>query len=140
MIIVFFAICKTATGDIYLGTMFGLVRYNKQSDDFDRIPELNGKFIYDIKEDSAGNIWLATYANGVYCYNVNDRKWKNYVHDDKDNTSLPYNKVSSVFEDSHRQIWLTTQGEDSVYFIRSRRLLPVTTLLMDCLVMLFIRL
>ena len=105
-----FAICKTATGDIYLGTMFGLVRYNKQSDDFDRIPELNGKFIYDIKEDSAGNIWLATYANGVYCYNVNDRKWKNYVHDDKDNTSLPYNKVSSVFEDSHRQIWLTTQG------------------------------
>ena len=35
-----FAICKTATGDIYLGTMFGLVRYNKQSDDFDRIREI----------------------------------------------------------------------------------------------------
>ncbi len=29
-----FAICRTATGDIYLGTMFGLVKYNKQSDDF----------------------------------------------------------------------------------------------------------
>ena len=63
--------------------MFGLVKYNKQSDDFDRIPELNGKFVYDIKEDSGGNIWLATYANGAYCYNVNDRKWKNYVHDEK---------------------------------------------------------
>ena len=132
---------KTATGDIYLGTMFGLVRYNKQSDDFDRIPELNGKFIYDIKEDSAGNIWLATYANGVYCYNVNDRKWKNYVHDDKDNTSLPYNKVSSVFEDSHRQIWLTTQGGGFCIFHSGvGDFLRVTTLLMDCLVMLFIRL
>ena len=43
-----FAICRTATGDIYLGTMFGLVKYNKQSDDFDRIPELNGKFVYDL--------------------------------------------------------------------------------------------
>ena len=105
-----FAICRTATGDIYLGTMFGLVKYNKQSDDFDRIPELNGKFVYDIKEDSGGNIWLATYANGAYCYNVNDRKWKNYVHDEKDTTSLSYNKVSSIFEDSYHRIWLTTQG------------------------------
>lgn len=105
-----FAISKTTTGDIYLGTMFGLLCYNSHSDDFDRIPELNGKFIYDIKEDSDGNIWLATYANGVYCYNVNDGKWKNYVHDEKEITSIPYNKVTSVFEDTHRQIWLTTQG------------------------------
>ena len=67
-----FAICKTATGDIYLGTMFGLVRYNKQSDDFDRIPELNGKFIYDIKENSASNIWLLTFFFVLFCNNVND--------------------------------------------------------------------
>lgn len=105
-----FSICQTATGDIYLGTLFGLLRYNKKSDDFDRIPELNGKFIYDIKEDSGGNLWLATYANGAYCYNVSDKKWKNYTHDEKNNKSLPYDKVLSVFEDSHRQVWLTTQG------------------------------
>ena len=105
-----FAICRTATGDIYLGTMFGLLRYNKQSDDFDRIPELNGKFVYDIKEDSGGNLWLATYADGAYCYCVNEKRWKNYVHDTKNEKSLPYNKVLSIFEDSHRQIWLTTQG------------------------------
>lgn len=105
-----FTICRTASGDIYLGTMFGLLRYNKQSDDFDRIPELNGKFIYHIKEDSRGNLWLATYANGAYCYDVNRKKWKNYVYDEKDPRSLPYNKVVSIFEDSRRQIWLTTQG------------------------------
>mgnify|MGYP002246070894 CR=1 FL=1 len=57
-----FSICRTTTGDIYLGTLFGLLRYNKQLDGFDRIPELNGKFVYDIKEDSGGNLWLATYA------------------------------------------------------------------------------
>lgn len=105
-----FAICRTATGDIYLGTMFGLLRYNRQSDDFDRIPELNGRFVYDIKEDSYGNLWLATYANGAYCYRVNEKRWKNYVFDEKNPASLPYNKVLSIFEDSHRQIWLTTQG------------------------------
>lgn len=105
-----FSIYQTATGDIYLGTLFGLLRYNKLTDDFDRIPELNGKFIYDIKEDSGGNLWLATYANGVYCYNLNKKKWKNYWHDEANPKSLPYDKILSIFEDSHRQIWFTTQG------------------------------
>jgi ligand-binding sensor domain-containing protein len=71
---------------------------------------LNGKFVYDIKEDSYGNLWLATYANGAYCYDVSVRRWKNYVFDAEDEKSLPYDKVLSVFEDSYRQIWLTTQG------------------------------
>lgn len=105
-----FSICRTTTGDVYLGTLFGLLRYNRQSDDFDRIPELNGRFVYDIKEDSGGNLWLATYANGAYCYDVNEKKWKNYRHDENNPKSLPYDKVLSIFEDSHRQIWLTTQG------------------------------
>ena len=104
-----FSICRTSAGEIYLGTLFGLLRYNRTQDNFDRIPELNGKFVYDIKEDSYGNLWLATYANGAYCYDVSVRRWKNYVFDAEDEKSLPYDKVLSVFEDSYRQIWLTTQ-------------------------------
>lgn len=105
-----FAIYKTSTGDIYLGTIFGLHRYNRATDDFTRIPELNGKFIYDIKEDSHGNMWLATYANGAYKYDVNTKKWTNYMYSESDEKSVAYRKVLSVFEDSKRQIWLTTQG------------------------------
>ena len=105
-----FSICRTSAGEIYLGTLFGLLRYNRTQDSFDCIPELNGKFVYDIKEDSYGNLWLATYANGAYCYDVSARRWKNYVFDAEDEKSLPYDKVLSVFEDSYRQIWLTTQG------------------------------
>lgn len=105
-----FSICKTSSGDIYLGTLFGLHRYNRVSDDFEIIPELNGKFIYDIKEDSNGNLWLATYVNGAYRYDINTRKWSNYLYNEKDSTSLPYNKVLSIFEDSRRHVWLTTQG------------------------------
>lgn len=105
-----FSIYRTSTGEIYLGTMFGLLRYNEHTDDFDRVVELAGKFVYDIKEDSGGNLWLATYANGAYCYNVNEKRWKNYTHGNKNKGSLPYDKVLSIFEDSHRQIWLTMQG------------------------------
>ena len=42
--------------------------------------------------------------------NVNEKKWTNYLHDENNPRSLPYDKVLSIFEDSHRQIWLTTQG------------------------------
>lgn len=110
-------LCKSTHSQLFtfqpLLFSFGCFRalcYNEQSDDFDRIPELNGRFVYDIKEDSSGNLWLATYANGAYCYNVSEKKWKNYLHDESNPKSLPYDKVVSVFEDSHRQVWLTTQG------------------------------
>lgn len=32
------------------------------------------------------------------------------MHNEGNQESLPYDKVLSIFEDSHRQIWLTTQG------------------------------
>lgn len=105
-----FAICETKAGEIYIGTGYGLMRYNKSTDTFEQLPELCGTFVYDIKEDTGGNIWLATYVSGVFRYDVSTKKWKNYLHDDKDEKSLSYNKVLSVFEDSHRNIWLTTQG------------------------------
>ena len=105
-----FSICQTSAGDIYIGTMFGLLRYNRSVDGFDTIEELNGCFVYDIEEDARGNLWLATYANGAYCYVAETKEWKNYVYDEKKEASLPYNKVLSVFEDSNHQIWLTTQG------------------------------
>lgn len=41
---------------------------------------------------------------------MSEKKWKNYLHDESNPKSLPYDKVVSVFEDSHRQVWLTTQG------------------------------
>lgn len=105
-----FAICKTAAGDVYIGTGRGLMRYNKASDSFEDIPELLGTFVYDIEEDTGGNLWLATYVNGVFRYDINKKKWKNYVHEVADTASLPYNKVLSIFEDSRRNVWLTTQG------------------------------
>lgn len=105
-----FAICETAAGDVYIGTGYGLMRYDRETDTFERLPELCGTFIYDIEEDTGGNLWLATYVNGIFCFDVSTKKWKNYLHNDKDEKSLSYNKVLSVFEDSHRNIWLTTQG------------------------------
>ena len=111
-----FAICKTVAGDVYVGTGCGLMRYDKRQDRFEVVPELFGIFVYDIKEDTGGNLWLATYVSGVFRYDVGKRKWKNYVHDEKDEKSLSNNKVLSIFEDSRRNVWLTTQGRGLCLF------------------------
>src|SRR5690606_16345867 len=34
----------------------------------------------------------------------------NYLHDPADSKSLPFNKITSVFEDSKNRVWITTEG------------------------------
>lgn len=105
-----FSICRTSTGDLWIGTTSGLLRYNRTTDDFRRIPELENVFVYDIMEDSYGKLWLATYSDGAFCYDLSKNAWEQYKWNPADSTSLPYNKVISIFEDSRRQLWFTTQG------------------------------
>ena len=65
---------------------------------------------FDILEDSYGKLWMATYSDGVFCYDLPQNRWKHYTWIPGDSTSLPYNKVISIFEDSHKRVWFTTQG------------------------------
>ncbi|ADV42677.1 hybrid sensor histidine kinase/response regulator transcription factor [Bacteroides helcogenes] len=106
-----FTICRTTTGDVWIGTTSGLLKYNRSSDDFTRIPQLRNMFTYNILEDFNGNLWFATFSNGVFCYNVRTRQWKNYLSDEHDPTSLSYNKVISIYEDSKKRLWFMTLGE-----------------------------
>lgn len=105
-----FSICKTKSGQLWIGTISGLLRYNPRTDDFTRIPEFTNIFIYNIMETKEGDLWLATYANGAYRYDKRSKTWKHYTNNPKDASSLPYNKVISIFEDSHRRLWFMTQG------------------------------
>lgn len=106
-----FTVCKTTTGDIWIGTTSGLMKYNRSSDNFMHIPQLGILFIYDILEDFNGNLWFATFSNGIFCYNTHTKQWKSYLSDEKDPTSLAYNKVISIYEDSKKRLWFMTMGK-----------------------------
>lgn len=105
-----YSIFRTRLGEIYIGTQFGLMRYDKQNDSFEDIPELAGMHVYDINEDVKGNLWIATYSSGVWCHRLLDNEWRQYQHEELETDSLPHNIVLSVFIDSAHQIWFTTQG------------------------------
>ena len=105
-----FTICRTTTGDVWIGTTSGLLKYNRSTDDFTRIPQLKNMFTYNILEDFNGNLWFATFSNGVFCYNVRSQQWRNYLSNENDSTSLPYNKVISIYEDSRKRLWFHDAG------------------------------
>lgn len=116
-----FTLCKTSSGRIYVGTMHGLVYYDRQTDRFPYVPEIiGGKMVNDIREDANGNLWVATFSNGAYRYNARSDTWSQFLHDGDDPLSLPCNNITSVFEDSARQIWLTTEGSGFCRFDPSR--------------------
>lgn len=106
-----FIIYKTSEGDILVGTTLGLIIYDKQTDSFVPEKELEGLFITDIIEDSRGDLWIATYADGLLKYDYQNKEIiAQYKNNPNDSDSLPINKILSVFEDSIGRIWATTFG------------------------------
>ncbi|MDE6306827.1 MAG: response regulator, partial [Muribaculaceae bacterium] len=110
-----FTMLRTLHGDIYIGTLSGLQRYNEKNDSIESIPELNDVFIYNLAEDSHGNLWVATYSNGLYMRKVGNDSWINFRADENSHNSLPSDKVYSVQEDTKHNVWIMTQNGPCVY-------------------------
>lgn len=50
-----------------------LCTFDKRRGRFSRVKITEGRFIYDIAEDTGGNIWVASKVSGIYRYSPGDR-------------------------------------------------------------------
>lgn len=105
-----FALCKDRQGMLWVGTLSGVDIYDEKNDHFRRVEMLKGMSIQHIFEDSNGFIWISTFLDGLYRFNPATKDWKIFVHNISDPGSLPYNKTTTVYEDSKRRLWVATQG------------------------------
>lgn len=105
-----FALCKDKHGMLWIGTLSGLDIYDYETDTFTRNDKLNTGSVHAIFEDSGGDIWVATFTNGLFRFQPNKNEWSNFRNNPEDSKSLAYNTVTSVFEDSQNRLWITTQG------------------------------
>ena len=104
-----YTIYKTSEGDLLVGTTLGMLRYDRAGDSFTPVPVFEGMFITDIAEDISGDLWVATYANGLIRYDpAAGAIVRSYTYAADNPRSLPSNKVLSVFRDSADRIWATT--------------------------------
>ncbi|WP_293306895.1 ligand-binding sensor domain-containing protein [Pedobacter sp. UBA5917] len=102
--------CKTKAGQIVVGTINGIYRYNRKRDDFEPIADLPFLFYDSVIEDNEGNIWAGTFNDGVFKFNLSKPGFINYRNKANDSKSLSHNTINSVFEDRKHNIWITTDG------------------------------
>ncbi|MFV0417475.1 MAG: two-component regulator propeller domain-containing protein [Dysgonomonas sp.] len=108
---------KDRKGDIYVGTTWGLCRYNKEKDNFETLNFVGTMTsVFDILEDRYGYLWIATYSSGVFKYNSAKNQWKHYSHDEASSSSISSNSIITIFEDSDGKIWFGTNGGGLCFF------------------------
>ena len=87
------------------------VHYQPDPDDSG---SLSNPHVWDVLEDSTGQLWVATFG-GLNRFDDELETFEHYVHDPDDATSLAGNLVWQVYEDSGGTLWLATVGGVSAY-------------------------
>ncbi len=110
---------KTASDDILLGFPLGLMRYDRALGRFVRIPEFDGLYVTGIAETFSGELWVSTYANGIYRYDFSLMKEiAHYGYGERGSRHIPVDKFMCVYEDSKGGIWAGSYGEGFLRYDR----------------------
>lgn len=135
-------IYKGRKGEIYVGTSWGLCRYDAARDNFMTITSVGSMVsVVDIYEDMYNHLWIATSNSGVFSYNTMNAHWKHYQHEREDSTTITSNSVITLFEDTKGTMWFGTNGEDCVLLMLKRKdSLSLTRIILYYLTRLFMRL
>lgn len=62
-----------------------------------------------IIQDKMGNYWIGT-RGGLYIYSSKTRKFKHFLHDEKNPLSLSHNSIISLFQNKQDDIWIGTRS------------------------------
>lgn len=106
-----FSICVRHNGGVAIGGADGL--FLLKNGIFYKVSRVSG-VVQEVMEDKHGHLWVSTGKDGLWC-SMGDplepsTKWHHYVNDPDNASSLPSNKVTSVFEDRKSRIWVTTES------------------------------
>lgn len=100
---------------IWVGTnRGGLFLYDYAQDNFKYITELGKVDVRDIAEDSQGNLWLATYGNGIIHYNLESERSTHYNSENLE--GLTTNVVFSIVVTEDDAIIAGTKHGGLVHF------------------------
>ena len=108
------AMTEDSAGNIWVGSLGGLDRYNQNTGEFDHF-SLRGMgfddnlepIIYEIVEDQDGTFWIGTYSSGVLHWTPEKGILKRYFYDEN-NPSLSNNLVNTILLDHQGGLWVGT--------------------------------
>lgn len=106
-----FSLSQDRDGIIWIGTDMGLHRYHPERNRFERIdyPGVKNSIIYDVYEDAAKTLWIATYNHGLCSYSKKTGKWNQLTTEGKTG-SLASVKLTSLLDDNNGNLWIGSDG------------------------------
>jgi len=93
-------IFRSSEGKIFLCTSVGVMEYDRSGDRFDKVGCLGDRAIEYMVEDKDGTVWVASYSQGVYSYDMFTGKVTGHWHDG-DVSEM----VSSMCLDNDGRVW-----------------------------------
>jgi ligand-binding sensor domain-containing protein/signal transduction histidine kinase len=111
------SLLRSRSGLIWIGTWRkGLFKYDSKHGNLTRYQykhndpySIRGHDMYDIFEDSFGNVWIGT-ENGLHKYMPDTNNFINYSADPNNPKSLSDNFVRTIFEDQTGVLWMGTNN------------------------------
>ena len=109
------AVTQTSDGVLWVGTMEGLNRLDRETGRFTRYrhdpqdpQSLGSDAVQQILEDSAGRLWVSTFRVGLEQFDRQTGKVvARYQHDPDDPTTIDAtNRISEIYEDRTGSLWL----------------------------------
>ena len=95
-------------GHIWVGTDKGLIELNKDLNIVRSYEDIIGDSeVYNIYDDSKGNIWICTLGHGLFKISLDDKSVENYKNSE-DEFSIPSDNVKDVVLDSKGKLWIAT--------------------------------
>lgn len=106
-------ILQDSRGFMWFGTRDGLNKYDghkftvyKNNAEDENTP--SNDEIMDLKEDSDGNLWIATYGGGLNMFDWKKEKFTRYRHTATDSSGIPTDYLHSLYIDHEGSIWVGT--------------------------------
>lgn len=104
-------------GLLWIGTWNGLDVYNPHTHqikhykhDSNNAKSISGNRIVSVFEDSKGNIWISTFAEGLNKFVHNKNEFIRFMHSDKNINSISSNQVGEITEDNQGNLLIATRN------------------------------
>lgn len=116
---------KRNNGDILVGTWNALLKYNRKTNDFSRLPFFERQ-AQAVHETENGTLWVCTYGEGVYYQNEQTGEQGSFKLEADNNNSLNSNYVNNLFEDNKHTMWFCTESGLCFYDGASKKITRYT--------------
>ena len=115
-------VCEDKLGQIYVAYQSSVYKYDSGKDLFICLLKLNQGRITAMTFDSSNNIWIAANSNGgLFYFNQQSQKVKNFKHDPSNKNSIANNEINDLALVG-QNLWIATYGNGiDIYQIDKER-------------------